>query len=215
MEGAGLFFVRIIMSGSKPHPYHIVLNNKGMNPTSYPFYVKWLKWLLQHTEKITYLEIGVLYGGTIEKTMKNVFRPQDTVIGIDLFESYPRYRRASSHGGSYTSRELVTRRLNEAGLTDFTLLVGDSNKVLPTIDPIEDGFIYIDGNHMFEPCRDDLLHVCDKTERGVIVLHDSQRKEWGVWKVCDEVAPKLGLKLLEKTRDSHFFLKGEYINESS
>lgn len=54
----------------------------------------------------------------------------------------------------------------------FTFLKGMTDDVLPTLKPVYD-FIFIDGDHSYEGCKQDILN-CQKllTPKGVILLDD-------------------------------------------
>jgi len=162
---------------------------------------------LQETHaSITYLEIGVLLGGTFRNILP-VIRKDDQAIGVDLFELFPQYTLKQTHGGNYCTREDLVKFLVDMGLHNFILKCGDSKEVIPTLDPIPVGYAFIDANHTFEACGDDVLAVDKILQKGIIHLHDTNIRYGGPLKVVDEVISLLGWKLQRKLGVSHIFEK--------
>jgi len=162
---------------------------------------------LQKThESITYLEIGVLLGGTFRNILPAI-RKEDQAIGIDLFELFPQYTLKQTHGGNYCTVEDLKIFLHNRHSYNFHLLRGDSKEVIPTLDTIPVGYAFIDANHTFEACSIDVLAVNKILQKGIIHLHDTNIRIGGPLKVVDEVIPSLGWKLQKRLGVSHIFEK--------
>jgi len=190
--------------------YEGVKQNKGINELTFPTMKKYIEELQKIAGKgITYLEIGVQFGGTFKKILQ-LLRPIDKAIGIDLFETYPGYTQKQTHGHFYAHREDVENILLEMGFSkeQFTLITGDSEKTIQGIDDIKIGYAFIDANHTFQACKTDTELAIKKIDKGVFHLHDTDRKEWGCGRVAEQLVSEMGLQFLEKTHDSHFFSKG-------
>jgi hypothetical protein len=153
---------------------------------------------------LTYVEIGVLFGGTFRKVLdhlKNKKVDNYKCIAVDLFEDFV-CKDDNTHGGDSCQREKLQDALEALGHTNFSLLKGDSQTVIPTIDKFDNGVVFIDANHTYKACLADFEAINEKICSGFILFHDCQmRHHWpdgGPDRVVDEIIKKCeNLSLVE------------------
>jgi hypothetical protein len=190
-----------------------VKKNNGIDQDTFDILMDYIRILQEFTLKqITYVEIGVQFGGTFKKVLP-LLRPQDHAIGIDLFEMYPDFKGEQTHGHFYTSCDIIKQMLEEIGFDKqlYTLLVGDSTHLIPTIPNIDVGYGFVDANHTFNACKNDVLAIDQKIECGVFQIHDTDRANWGCKRVAEEITPELGWVCDHITHSSYFFTKGQIV----
>lgn len=127
------------------------------------------RFLLEHTQGQTYLEIGVAYGKSIR--LMNHHYPAMTVEGIDLI----------NHG--------VDKKV--LGVNVF---YGDAKSYLGNYDDGSIDTIFIDGDHTYKGCLADFIHWYNKVKPGgKIIFHDYQRDKnhIGVTQCVDAIKPLL------------------------
>jgi hypothetical protein len=135
--------------------------------------IKCIKELQTKSNNVYYIEVGVLYGGTFALIL-DVFYPNITAIGIDLFEDFAPSD-DNTHGGNVTQRDLLEKILKNKGFTNFHLIKGNSNIIIPQLPQMDYACTFIDGNHSYEGCLSDFDNIYKKINHGYILLHDSQQ----------------------------------------
>jgi hypothetical protein len=155
---------------------------------------------------ITYVEVGVLFGGTFRIILEHLKLLEDLAIGIDLFEDFDLYMEPNTHGGNYCLKQDLEHELDKLKLYNFILLKGNSNDLLQNNVPhMENVVALIDGNHTYEACRDDLLALLKIMSRGFIMIHDTNLA--GPQKVIKEIVPTTALMKYKKVDLSEIFEK--------
>lgn len=141
--------------------------------------------IVEHVNKLdnpTYVEIGVLIGGNLVNVLrkcKNVY-----CIGVDLFEDFS-VNELNTHAYTHLKtkqpimknvdfcvKNELEEKIKSFGYDNFELRKGDSAKVLTTLDKIENGVIFIDGNHTYKACLTDYKNSLKILKHGYIILHD-------------------------------------------
>jgi len=140
-----------------------------------------------------YLEIGVFGGGTI-KFLKSIIGNKVKFTGIDLFEDFESDD-ANTHISGTFSRSDVQGYVGD----DVILIKGDSQVVLPELCPRKFDFIFIDGNHTYDPTILDFVNSTNLINpRGFIAFHNCSswaypdfdiynRDDGGPWLVTQEL----------------------------
>jgi hypothetical protein len=112
------------------------------------------------------LEIGCLYGSSTAVLAQAA--PKAQVISIDDFSWHP-------DGYPVSTPELTRANLDELGITNSTIIQGDSRLLCKTWDkPID--LLFVDGGHSFEFVYSDLYNFGKFAE--VIALHDYRNPVW-------------------------------------
>jgi len=123
---------------------------------------------------LTYLEIGVFWGGTF----KNVLQQRDRLslrtkcIGLDVWDEV-KDQANNTHVSGWPNRETVKRALEKRRLGNFELLAGLSSRVRELVDRKID-FAFHDANHTYTAVREDLelLHPL-MSDRAMMLVHNA------------------------------------------
>jgi hypothetical protein len=155
---------------------------------------------------ITYIEIGVLYGGLFVQVLEKLKEDEDIAFGIDLFETFPDYVGQNTHGGNFCYEEDLDKALKSKGFTNYTLLKGDSKDQIHQIDKVENGIIVIDGNHTYQATKIDFENAMRIIKRGFIFFHDTDMD--GPQRVTNQIVEgKYGLTKVKEMRGSRLYAK--------
>jgi hypothetical protein len=140
----------------------------------------------------TYVEIGVLYGGSIIEQMKE--EEKCLYVGIDPFTGY--YGRSfDPHRGVDLSDHIgvVKKNLdtNNPHNHDYLLIKGKSDDVVNQC-PDNIDYLFIDGDHSKEGVMKDFKNYQKKVSpKGIIVFDNYNDKSWeGVTEGVDEILPQ-------------------------
>lgn len=147
----------------------------GVLPQEIPVILQCIYDLVAKFNEVTYVEIGVLYGGMLRRVLDN-FHKTVNIIGIDLFEDF-KLDPQNTHGGNVTTKSRLEEALRARGYIEFTLIKGDSDVVVKSLPQMEHVCCFIDGNHSYEGCLKDFENIYKKMSRGYILFHDSQFEE--------------------------------------
>lgn len=171
--------------------------------------MKFLWWAIKEMrargwKPITYVEIGVFYGGVFRRVLEKLTEEGDYAYGMDLFEQGPEYTEKNTHISGFVDSHVIRDELAKRNLSNFMLFVGDSAETVPQLSPIKNGLVVIDGNHTFQATKLDFINVYNKIERGYIFFHDT---DWdGPKRVTEEVVQKeFGLHKVKETRGARLY----------
>ena len=171
--------------------------------------MKFLWWAIKEMrargwKPITYVEIGVFYGGVFRRVLEQLTEDGDFAYGMDLFEQGPEHTKGNTHVSGFVDSHVVRDELAKRGFTNFMLFVGDSAETVPQLPPIRNGLIVIDGNHTFEATKKDFINIYEKMENGFIFFHDT---DWaGPDRVTREIVQKeYGLPKIKENRGARLY----------
>jgi hypothetical protein len=135
---------------------------------------------------ITYVEIGVLYGGVFRRALEKLRGIHDFAYGVDLFEDFETVATEdNTHAGNVCKLIELQRALHERGLFNFNLKKGDSAEVVPTLGRFPYGIVVIDGNHTYDATLVDFKNAFRLIEKGFIFFHDTD------WEGPDRVTQEI------------------------
>ncbi len=171
---------------------------------------------LSEFESPTYLEIGVLQGGTFNKVLKHL-DGNGFAHGVDLFEDLIHEKqnyevgwpdRTQTHVverefGLNTSYRLDLDNALREKYTNFKLYKGYSNKIVSEIDAVFD-VCFIDGNHTYKQTLLDFESCFNKSKVGTyFIFHNTTESEFrelyrdgGPYKVCNELMKNKNVEYL-------------------
>jgi hypothetical protein len=136
-----------------------------------------------------YVEIGVLYGGSMILQMDMPFKCKH--IGIDPFtgyygKDYDPYRKINLQNHYDIVYENLTK--NNPHNQEWELVKGKSEDVHETI-PNNIDYLFIDGDHSFQGVMNDFINYKDKvSENGYIVFDNYNDNCWAdVTKAVDKI----------------------------
>jgi len=142
---------------------------------------------------VSYLEIGVLGGGTIKFLLDQI--PTLRCTGVDLFEDFMPSG-DNTHGSPTYRLEDVRQSLG----SEVMLLKGDTNQILPRLKAETQTFdlIFIDANHTYAGCRADFENSALLLKPGGYIAFHSGSVQYhpdykyividgGPWKVTQEI----------------------------
>ena len=127
---------------------------------------------------LTYLEIGVFWGGTF----KNVLQCRDALslptkcIGLDLWDEI-RDIATNTHVSGAPNRASVRRALEKRHLKNFELLAGLSSQVRDLVRQKID-FAFHDANHTYAAVREDLELLHPLMSDGAMMLVHNAGKDF-------------------------------------
>jgi len=127
---------------------------------------------LKNQKPVNYIEIGVWLGGTFNDILNKCKDIKLYAIGIDLFEDFQVIDDGNTHYGDVANRDDIENKLKTNGHTNFTLIKGDSVKVIDTLEKMENVVCFIDGNHTYEAVKKDFYSILPKISNGYIIFDD-------------------------------------------
>lgn len=173
---------------------------------------------------ISYLEIGVNFGGTFKNVIDHCRTHclEFQAVGVDLFEDFvdhlddpnqthrainpdlPPREGAVVHDGTQLrvpAKDTLENALVDSGCYNFELLKGNSDTVVSGIDKMFN-VIFIDGNHTYDQTKLDFEAAVSKcVNGGMIFFHNASKYEadnlytdGGPWKLCCELRDDARLK---------------------
>jgi hypothetical protein len=146
--------------------------------------------------KVTYIEIGIWYGGTFKEILHYCTDNNLNVhgIGIDFFEDFDLLNGndINTHVDSVITLESAKLEYEKEGLKNFTLLKGDSAKTLRSLELTENVVCFIDANHTYEAVKADFLAAESIMKNGYIILDDCNEDEhadgqYGIYRFFKEI----------------------------
>jgi hypothetical protein len=150
-----------------------------------------------------YVEIGVLYGGSIIEHMKD--KQECIFVGIDPFTGY--------YGKSYDPFRkidlkdhftIVDKNISENNPYNhkYHLIKGKSNDVIEDFRNLnlEIDYLFIDGDHSYEGVLNDFNNYIEFIKKdGIIVFDNYNDSNWPeVTKAVDEILDNIDIKLVQK-----------------
>jgi cephalosporin hydroxylase len=130
----------------------------------------------KESRPLTYLEIGVFWGGTFRKVLaqRDVLSFPTKCFGLDIWDEV-KDSAINTHTSGCPSREAVRCALAKRGFKNFELLSGLSSQVGDLIDCKID-FVFHDANHTYAAVRDDLELLYPLMSDGAtMVVHNAGR----------------------------------------
>jgi Methyltransferase domain len=145
---------------------------------------------------VTYIEIGIFYGGTFTYVLQNCKNIKIRGIGIDLFEDFDLIRgtytdhqieNTHNHDAGVITYDGFKKKLKEMKISKYTLLKGDSAQMIDSFNKMKNVVCFIDGNHMYEAVKADFYATLSHTKNGYIVLDDVEPNHDGVLRFFNEI----------------------------
>ena len=133
-------------------------------------------------------ELGVLAGKTLNHLMMKV--PRLHMIGVDLFEEQPEnkgpetWQYGERHSAHYANALQLAKQFE--GRLDIMKM--KTNEAAPLVPDGSLDFVFIDADHSYDGCRDDIVNWSPKLKPGGWLMgHDIQ---WpGVRQAVEELCP--------------------------
>ena len=165
-------------------------------------HIEYIKNLKKERKVSVYVEIGVLYGGSIIEQMKD--EQECIFVGIDPFTGY--------YGKTYDPHRKIDLsehydivdnniRNNNPHNHKYHLLKGLSND---SVRPFQDlglkeiDYLFIDGDHSYQGVMDDYLNYSSFVN-GIIVFDNYNDPSWpDVKRAVDDLIEKYNLKVINK-----------------
>jgi len=166
-------------------------------------HIQYMKDLKKDMTCKVYVEIGVLYGGSIIEQMKD---SQECIfIGIDPFSGY--------YGNSYDPHrkvdltehlDIVKNNIDENNPNNhkYHLLKGFSNEMVDEFKKLnlQIDYLFIDGDHSYQGVMDDFKNYSPFVSKdGIIVFDNYNDNAWSeVTKAVDELLLDTNIELVNK-----------------
>ena len=186
---------------------NLLAEHHGITDIQLTLIYKAIEKLKEENDNITYVEIGVLYGGVLRRVLERLDKT-DLAIGVDLFESLLTYDGIeNTHKEDFCYKHELEYVLSKLGYSNYTLYMGDSSKIVPSLPRIKAGVVVIDGNHTFEGTKIDFENSYNLIDNGYIFFHDT---DWeGPQRVCNEIVEKTDdMRLFGSTFGASIYKKG-------
>jgi hypothetical protein len=173
---------------------NLLAEHHGITDQQMNFIFSAIKELKEETKNITYIEIGILYGGVLRRVLEKL-DITDFAIGVDLFEDLLTYDGIdNTHKEDFCYQHELEYVLTQLGYNNFILYKGDAAKIVPSLPRINNGIAVIDANHTYEGCKIDFINIYNLINNGYIFFHDT---DWdGPGRVAKEVEKTHNLKLV-------------------
>lgn len=167
-------------------------------------HIDYMKTLKKKMNCKVYVEIGVLYGGSIIEQMKD---PQECVfIGIDPFTGYYGHVQDPHRKINLSKHyDIVVNNINENNPHNhkYNLLKGFSNDVVSEFKKLnlKIDYLFIDGDHSYKGVMDDFENYFPfMSNDGVIVFDNYYDGSWPeVTKAVDKIIETRDVTLVNKT----------------
>jgi len=167
-------------------------------------HIEYMKTLKKNMECKVYVEIGVLYGGSIIEQMKD---PQECVfIGIDPFTGYYGNTHDPHRNVDLTNHyDIVVQNINENNIYNhkYHLLKGFSNDVVNDFKKLDYkiDYLFIDGDHTYQGVIDDFENYLPfMNTDGIIVFDNYDDPAWReVKQAVDKIIQTRDVTLIKKT----------------
>lgn len=184
---------------------NLIAEHHGITDLQLSMIFRAINTLKAEGNNITYLEIGVLYGGVLRRVLEKLDN-LDFAIGVDLFEDLLSYDGIeNTHKEDFCYKKDLQEVLEKLGFSNFILHKGDSSKIVPTLDKIDNGVIVIDANHTYEGCKIDFNNAYNILNNGFIFLHDT---DWeGPERVGNEIISSNQMSLAQAVFGAAIFRK--------
>jgi len=166
-------------------------------------HIQYMKDLKKDMTCKVYVEIGVLYGGSIIEQMKD---SQECIfVGIDPFSGY--------YGNSYDPHrkvdltehlDIVKNNIDENNPNNhkYHLLKGFSNEMVDEFKKLnlQIDYLFIDGDHSYQGVMDDFKNYSPFVSKdGIIVFDNYNDNAWSeVTKAVDELLLDTNIELVNK-----------------
>lgn len=133
------------------------------------------------------IEIGVCYGGNIDNLLFKT--PIKKIYGIDAYKAYSDYRDMCFNQSQFDELFLNTKNFLSKYGDRFEIIRKMSDEAVNDIPDNSADFIYIDGIHLYEYVKKDILNWTPKIKKGGFICgHDYNHYQHpGVNKAVDEI----------------------------
>jgi hypothetical protein len=146
---------------------------------------------VRKTGENIYIEIGVFEGGTLKKVLEQT---KAYCIGVDLFEDFV-VNNDNTHVTGTISRQSLREALEQHfRYTRFELFKLDSKVFFKSLVYMsknkETAVVFIDGNHKYQACMDDVMGALSLISKGYIILHNASNTwEPDTWYIAADGGP--------------------------
>ena len=173
---------------------------------------------IRKTGEQYYLEIGVFEGGTIKKVLEQTNAKCE---GVDLFEDFVINNNNTHVTGTITQKSLQ-EALQQLFPDRFFLYKMDSKKFFDKRIIYKDssarliGVVFVDGNHKYQACLDDVMGALNLLTKGYIILHNASNTwEPDTWYIRDDGGPyKVTQDLIARSEELGLTYEGTFDRSS-
>ena len=132
--------------------------------------------LFKESRPLTYLEIGVFWGGTFKEILRyrDALSLRTKCIGLDVWDEIENST-SNTHVSGWPNREVVKRALIKRHFGNFELLSGMSSQIRDLVDDKID-FAFHDANHTYAAVKEDLEQLYPLMSNGAtMVVHNASK----------------------------------------